>query len=220
MGTSVGMCQRWPWGGRREKTGMWRLRWGSKGEMNILMKCRAPPCWGTGGTVKAPGFMHFFRSGGSAQCSSQEVDCGGQWWRGLLAMTWGHPCAVLSGSVLHMGAAPCEPNMQNGELSHLLLLVKIEMIFFPFNLQCISHPHSKSSSFPSRTVCLGKTKLAAREFNSCREEQIHFCIKYQHVKASACLWLTQGTWIFVSLGLGLPSCKMGQWKQLRAVVLM
>lgn len=62
MGTSVGMCQRWPWGGRREKTGMWRLRWGSKGELNILMKCRAPPCRGTGGTVKAQGGFYWLHA--------------------------------------------------------------------------------------------------------------------------------------------------------------
>lgn len=60
-----------------------------------------------------------------------------------------------AGVSVQVGASPCEPNLQTGQLPSLLPLVMIKM-FFPFHLQCLSHPHSKSSSFPSRTVCLGK----------------------------------------------------------------
>ena len=79
-------------------------------------------------------------------------------------------CAVKRGAAL--GASPCEPNMQNGELLSLLPLVKVKIkILFPFNLQCLSHPHSNSSSLQNH---LGKLHQQAKEFSSKREDQSHF----------------------------------------------
>lgn len=59
------------------------------------------------------------------------------------------------GPSLLMGASPCEPSMQSGEQPSLPLLVKDQDFFFP--ICSVYHTHTlKSSSFPSRTVCLGK----------------------------------------------------------------